>query len=78
MILGYPEAETVNGVSVSDIGNNAIAPYVGFGCIIMYKDNGAYRYRPMVLKKVKFNEPNTNAETKGETINYQSETITAE
>lgn len=81
-IMGLPEPEefsygTSKTVEVLKYGNSASIPYVGIGFLIMYMSDGVISYAPMVLRKTKFNTPGTSAETKGETINWQTQELTA-
>ena len=54
-------------------GDSDVAPYVAIGFRTL-KSNGSYRY--VWLYKGKFSEPEDNNETKGDSINFQSDTIT--
>ena len=54
-------------------GADDIAPWLAVGFRTL-KSNGKYRY--VWLYKGKFAEPNDNNETKGDSINFQSDTIT--
>ena len=56
-------------------GDNDIAPYVAIGFRSL-KSNGKYRY--VWLYKGKFIDPEDNNETKGDSINFQSETISGQ
>lgn len=51
------------------------APDLGFGIIIKKKVSGAYKYRAVFLRKIKFNIPEDAATTQGETIEWQTPTI---
>lgn len=59
-----------NGVLVS--GDSDVPPWVAIGFRTL-KSNGTYRY--VWLYKGKFTEPEDNNETKGDGINFQSDTI---
>lgn len=81
-IMGLPEPEsfsygTSKTVNVLKYGNSASIPNVGIGFIVMYMSDGEISYAPMVLRKAKFNTPGTDAETKGEQINWQTQELTA-
>jgi phi13 family phage major tail protein len=67
-LLGH-ELDT-NGAVV--YGDSDVAPWVAIGFRTL-KSNGKYRY--VWLYKGKFSEPEDNNETKGDGINFQSETI---
>lgn len=53
-------------------GDSDVPPYVAIGFRTL-KSNGKYRH--VWLYKGKFNEPEDNNETKGDSINFQSDTI---
>lgn len=55
-----------------------VAPYVGHGYYCRVKRNNKLMFRALWFPKVKFAEPSDNAETKGESINFQSSSITSE
>jgi phi13 family phage major tail protein len=54
-------------------GANDVPPWVAIGFRTL-KSNGKYRY--VWLYKGKFMEPEDNSETKGDSINFQNDTIT--
>lgn len=62
-----------NGAVV--FGDNDVPPYVAIGFRTL-KSNGKYRY--VWLYKGKFTEPEDNNETKGDSINFQSDTISGQ
>lgn len=49
--------------------------YFGFGFVIPKVKNKVRQYRAILLTKVQFGEPNETAETKGESINWQTPAI---
>lgn len=51
------------------------APYVGLGRIVTKMVNGAYKYKVNFLYKVKFSEPSSDENTKGETVEFSTPTI---
>lgn len=84
-ILGtktYQETFTANGeqvtaeVQVFDDERNS--PYLGFGIIEMHQINDVTKFRPVFFPKVYFNIPEEAATTKGETIEWQTKSITAQ
>lgn len=80
MIWGLPEpkpAANLENVNVQAFGEKAAAPYLGLGFIIRYQSGGVITYEPIVLPKVKFNAGSTSAETQGESIDWQTEELTA-
>lgn len=53
-------------------------PYVGIGGVIKKKVNGKTKYVGFVLDKVQFANPGISAVTQGETIEWQTHTLTAD
>ena len=51
------------------------APYVGVGRIITKMVDGAYKYKVNFLYKVKFSEPNSENNTKGESVEFSTPEI---
>lgn len=47
-----------------------VAPYVGFGRIVVKIVNGVYKYKVEFLYKVKFAEPSQEDNTKGESLEF--------
>lgn len=56
-------------------GDSDVAPWVAIGFRTL-KSNGKYRY--LWLYKGKFTEPEDNNETKGDSINFQADTISGQ
>ena len=52
-------------------------PYVGIGGVIKKKINGAIKWVAFVLDKVQFSTPGVEAVTQGETIEWQTQQLTA-
>lgn len=52
------------------------APYVGVGRIVTKMVNGAYKYKVEFLYKVKFSEPSKEEQTKGESIEFSTPSVT--
>ena len=55
---------------------DASAPYVGFGYIRVRRKSGVTSYEANWLYKVMFSEETENSQTKGESIEWQTPTIT--
>lgn len=70
-LLGH----TIDGKGGLVYGDSDIAPWVAIGFRTL-KSNGKYRY--VWLYKGKFNEPEDNNETKGDSINFQNDTISGQ
>lgn len=52
------------------------APYVGFGYMRVRMKNGVTSYQAVWYHKAQFGETNENAQTKGQTIEWQTPTLT--
>ena len=52
------------------------APYVGFGYMRVRVKNGVTSYQAVWYHKAQFGETNENAQTKGQTIEWQTPTLT--
>ena len=70
-LLGH----TIDGKGAIVYGASDVPPWVAIGFRTL-KSNGKYRY--VWLYKGKFLEPEDNSETKGDSINFQAETITGQ
>lgn len=66
----------VGGVGDVYEDNGASAPYVGFGYIRVRRKAGETTYEAFWIHKVIFGEGTENATTKGETIEWQTPTLT--
>lgn len=53
------------------------APYVGLGGVIKKKVDGAVKWVAFVLNKIQFATPGISAVTQGETIEWQTQELTA-
>ena len=81
MIMGLPEPTEVSygasqKVKVDKYGDGVAAPYVGVGYVVEYLSGGVHSWEPTILRKAKFQQPTTNATTKGETTDYQTQALT--
>ena len=56
---------------------NQNTPYVAVGGIVKKKVNGAIKWMAFVLEKIQFTTPGLNATTQGETIEWQTPTLSA-
>lgn len=74
-ILGLVEDGENTGV-FSDVEIPNI-PFVGFGCVKRVMLNGTVSYIGIVLPKVKFQMPEDAGTTQGETIEFQTQQLTA-
>ena len=51
---------------------NDVAPYVGFGRVVVKMVNGVYKYKAEFLSKVKFSEPSQEDSTKSEKLEFKT------
>ena len=80
LILGItPSNITVGTATVSELifDDDMATPDMGYGTIIKKKVGGADKWRAVILTKIKFNVPEESATTQGETIEWQTPTLTA-
>lgn len=71
-LLGH----TVDTTSQAMIRNvNDVAPYVGFGRIVVKMIHNVKKYKVEFLYKVKFSEPSQEDQTKGETVEFATTTL---
>lgn len=82
-ILGIPLQEIVNdAIQTADpkemvFGEAQVVPYLGFGTILKKQKNNVIRYMGLVLPKVQFANPGITAVTQGETIDWQTQELSA-
>lgn len=79
LILGLTPKPLGEGDSNSEIvyDDDMNVPYMGFGCVVKKKHNGAYKWRAVVFPKIMFDIPPDAADTQGETIEWQTPELTA-
>lgn len=73
-IMGLPEAGQ-DGYTAYD--DNQEIPYLAFGCVVRYMSAGVTSYVPIVVVKVKFNQPEVSAATQEKDINFQTQGLSA-
>lgn len=73
LIFGLPEATT----GWVHYGNDQSVPFVGFGCVVRYMEDGVTSYEPLVLPKIMFSPEGLEAETQEEEIDWQTTALTA-
>ena len=80
-ILGLPETTKVSAggaqVDVSHYGDGMEIPYVGIGFVVRYQSGGVVTYAPGVLAKARFQQPGLDAATQEESIDWQTQELTA-
>ena len=81
LIMGLPNAsaETVGTESVDFYyyDDDQAIPYVGVGFVVRYMEEGVTTYVPVVLPKCRFDQINDNAATQEESIDWQTQELTA-
>lgn len=75
MIMGVAAPSGTDGWI--EYGDDQEVPYVGVGFIARYMSDGVTTFTPYVLAKCMFNQVQTNAETQEESINWQTQELTA-
>lgn len=71
--FSYDESEQAKELVYDDDMKN---PYLGFGVIELHQNDNVDRYRAVFLPKVQFALPENTATTKGETVEWQTPSIT--
>lgn len=81
LLFGLPEPTQQQvgdtQVQIYNYGEGMVIPYVGIGFIIRYMSAGVTSYVPMVMPKVKFKNHEDSAATQQESIDFQTEELTA-
>lgn len=74
LIMGIPAADSEGFIHY---GENLTIPYVGVGFVCRYMEDGVTSYVPYILTKCRFVTPGVDAQTATETIEWQTQEITA-
>lgn len=75
-LLGHTYTEATDDDSESiEVGADDVAPYFGVGFYRRRRKNNVTTFTAIWLYKVQHSEPTENAETKGDTVNFQTATI---
>lgn len=74
LIMGIPAADTEGFIHY---GENLTIPYVGVGFVCRYMEDGVTSHVPYILTKCRFVTPGVDAQTATETIEWQTQEITA-
>lgn len=74
LIMGIPSADSEGFIHY---GESLQIPYVGIGFICRYMEDGVVSYVPYVLTKARFITPGVDAQTATETIEWQTQELTA-
>lgn len=75
LIMGLPAADTTTGLIAYD--DDQAIPDVGVGFIVRYMQDGVTTYTPVIYPRCAFQFPNTEAATQEESINWQTQELTA-
>lgn len=83
LIYGLPEPETLSyggekSAKITTYGDNMQIPYVGIGFVVRYMSDGIESFAPTVLTKSRFQTPSTSAATQEESIEWQTQKLTAD
>lgn len=81
LLFGVPDPVAISSETGAPkfyhFGDDVDVPFVGFGCIARYQYKGVESFRPFVFRKVKFDLPNDEFETQGETVAFKTQSLTA-
>lgn len=81
LIMGLPAAEslTVDGdtVDIYHFNDSQAIPYVGVGFVLRHISDGTTTYKAVILPKVKFDPDAISASTAEDTIEFQTQELTA-
>lgn len=75
LIMGLP---TAANDGFTDYGDAQVTPYVGIGVVGRFMSDGVTSYTPYILPKCKFNIPNRTMQTAEDTVNFQTQELTAQ
>lgn len=73
LIFGLPAATG----GWTEFGDDMAVPYVAVGYIARSQSDGVVKYTPTIIAKCKFNLPEDSAATQEDSINWQTESLTA-
>lgn len=72
LVQGLPTADAAGFLNYDD---DQVVPYVGIGFIIKYMSEGVTYYTPVIFPKARAGQFSVNAETQGESIDWQTAEI---
>lgn len=82
LVYGLPAAESLSvssgSVELYNYGDGMVVPFVGVGFIVRYMSDNVTTYVPVFLPKVRFQMHETAATTQGDTMEFQTEELTAD
>ena len=85
--LGYDTSKLILGIAEKSItiaskeikyqefNDSMVTPFLGFGIIERHQKNGKQSYVAVILPKVKFSVPDDAADTAGESVSWQTDSI---
>lgn len=77
LAMGIVTEVTYGQVPFSVYDDKQSIPYLGFGCVIRYMEEGVTSYVPLILPKVAFDLDELEATTQEDTIEFQTTELTA-
>lgn len=77
MVLGLTNQTTVGDVQWDDYDDDTTPPDIGYGHVKQVVENGVTKYAAFILPRVKMALPSESAETRGESIDWQTQELTA-
>lgn len=72
LVFGLPTAGSDGWVKY---GDSQQIPYIGFGCVVRYMEDGVTTYEPLILPKIMLNPETKSAATQEEDIDWQTTTL---
>ena len=82
LISGVTTTQTVTVTTGTTVAfdvydDDAVTPYVGVGFVVRYMEDGVTSYVPVIIRKVKFSDPEITAATQEENIDWQTQSLEA-
>lgn len=82
MVYGIPDPKEISisgekTVKMYEYGEAMNIPYVGIGFVVRYMEDGVASYVATILTKTRFNTPSEEAATQEESIEWQTQELTA-
>lgn len=69
---------TNTSVAMYGDGANSVPPYVGIGFVISEMEDGVTTYKPVIIRKGRFQKSVRDAHTMEDAIDWQTQTLTAQ
>lgn len=77
MVLGLTTQQEVGSVQWDGYDDQTDPPYIGYGHVKKVMDNGVEKYYGVVYPRIKMALPNESSTTQGETIDWQTQELSA-